>query len=52
MKDQHHTPMSKGGRRGRPIREREHDPYKSESKLPEPTVCPQCQAVYHAGRWI
>jgi hypothetical protein len=23
----------------------------SKSKLPEPTVCPHCQAVYHEGRW-
>jgi hypothetical protein len=23
----------------------------SKSKLPEPTVCPHCQAVYHQGRW-
>jgi hypothetical protein len=27
------------------------DPYKRAKKLHEPTVCPQCGAVYHAGRW-
>jgi len=27
------------------------DPYKRTKKLSEPTVCPQCGAVYHAGRW-
>ena len=38
-------------RRDRLIRERIHDPYKTRLKLPEPTVCPQCGAVYHDGRW-
>jgi hypothetical protein len=28
-----------------------HDPYMSKSKLPEPTVCPQCHAADHQGRW-
>ena len=27
------------------------DPYKRVQKLPEPSFCPQCGAVYHAGRW-
>lgn len=27
------------------------DPYKRSRKLHEPTVCPHCGAVYHAGRW-
>ncbi|MBN9511687.1 MAG: ATPase [Alphaproteobacteria bacterium] len=27
------------------------DPYKRTAKLQEPTVCPQCGAVYHHGRW-
>lgn len=31
--------------------EREHDAYKSPSKPPEPTLCPQCGAVFHKGRW-
>lgn len=38
-------------RRDRLLRERVHDPYKTRLKLPEPTVCPDCGAVYHAGRW-
>jgi NMD protein affecting ribosome stability and mRNA decay len=29
-----------------------HDTYKSRSKLPEPTVCPKCAAVFQKGRWI
>ncbi|MHB8354229.1 MAG: BCAM0308 family protein [Burkholderiales bacterium] len=28
-----------------------HDSYKMQGKLSEPTVCPTCGAVYHAGRW-
>lgn len=28
-----------------------HDAYKAKGKLPEPTVCMQCGAVFHAGRW-
>lgn len=39
------------GRQDRLLRERIHDPYKSKSKLPEPTVCPDCGAIYHNGRW-
>lgn len=27
------------------------DPYRRTKKLHEPTVCPQCNAVYHEGRW-
>lgn len=33
------------------IQEEVHDPYKAREKLSEPTVCPQCHAVYHTGRW-
>ncbi|MFZ5509953.1 MAG: BCAM0308 family protein [Pseudomonadota bacterium] len=38
-------------RHDRLIQEQEHDAYKSRTKLPEPTVCPQCGAVFHEGRW-
>ncbi len=41
----------KAGRQDRLIREHVHDPYKTRMKLPEPTLCPQCGAVYHKGRW-
>ena len=38
-------------RRDRLIREREHDTYKVRGKLPDPTACPECGAMYRAGRW-
>jgi len=38
-------------RRNRRIRERIHDPYKARLKLREPTVCPDCGALYMKGRW-
>ena len=28
-----------------------HDTYKAAGKLPEPTVCPECGALFHGGRW-
>jgi NMD protein affecting ribosome stability and mRNA decay len=33
------------------FQERVHDAYKLKKKLPEPSVCPQCGAVFHEGRW-
>ncbi len=39
------------GRMDRLIQERVHDPYKTKSKPPEPTVCPVCYAVFKEGRW-
>jgi len=38
-------------RQDRLIKERVHDAYKLRRKLPEPTVCPECGAVYSNGRW-
>jgi NMD protein affecting ribosome stability and mRNA decay len=44
--------LPRNERRGdRLIRERVHDPYKTRLKLPDPTVCPRCGAVFHKGRW-
>jgi hypothetical protein len=41
-----------GARRGdRLLRERVHDPYKTTKKLPDPTVCPVCNAVFTGGHW-
>jgi len=38
-------------RRDNLFQERVHDAYKAKSKLPEPTICPLCSAVFHEGRW-
>lgn len=38
-------------RQDRRIAERVHDPYKTRLKLPEPTLCPDCGALYQDGRW-
>lgn len=46
-------PLPRGGRRrwGRAQLDVPQDPYKPIKKPHEPTVCPQCGAVYHDGRW-
>jgi NMD protein affecting ribosome stability and mRNA decay len=41
----------RAGRQDRLLHEWVHDPYKSKHKLPEPTVCPDCGALFHNGRW-
>lgn len=38
-------------RRDRLLQEEKDDPYQPEGKPPEPTVCPQCNVVFHHGRW-
>lgn len=38
-------------RKDRMYEEHVQDPYLSRGKLPEPTVCPTCGAVYHKGHW-
>ena len=35
----------------RSVRVRKHDLYKAKGKLQEPSVCRECNAVYHNGRW-
>lgn len=40
-----------GGWREEYRQERIHDAYKSEKKLPEPTRCQDCGAVFKDGRW-
>ena len=35
----------------RQIEEVRHDPYHPKEKLPEPSFCPSCGAVYQNGRW-
>lgn len=38
-------------RHDRLLQEQVHDAYKSRGKLPEPSVCPQCGALFHDGHW-
>ncbi len=33
------------------FQEHVHDPYKTRLKLHDPSVCPDCGALYHSGRW-
>jgi NMD protein affecting ribosome stability and mRNA decay len=40
-----------GARRDRSVQEYQHDTYKLRGKLKEPTVCPECGALFHKGRW-
>jgi NMD protein affecting ribosome stability and mRNA decay len=51
MKEPTKHPMRQQRRQDRLIHEWVHDPYQSKRKLPDPTVCPQCGAVFHQGRW-
>lgn len=39
------------GRKNRLLKEMDHDPYHSKQKLHEPSVCSECGAVFHKGRW-
>lgn len=39
------------GKHDRLIRELDHDPYHAKRKLKQPTVCPECDAVFNQGRW-
>lgn len=49
--------MKKGLKHNQPKRldrqlaESHADPYRPKTKLPEPTVCPQCGLVFHDGHW-
>ncbi|MEW8157073.1 MAG: hypothetical protein AB2765_21105, partial [Candidatus Thiodiazotropha endolucinida] len=38
-------------RRDRLLKERSIDAYRSERKLPDPTLCQICGAVFTGGRW-
>lgn len=38
-------------RRDRLLQESRHDPYQAKQKWREPTVCPDCGAVFHDGHW-
>ncbi|MFZ4537145.1 BCAM0308 family protein [Propionivibrio sp.] len=41
----------KSVRRNQLIEDSEHDSYRLQQKPAEPSVCPDCGAIFHAGRW-
>lgn len=45
------SPAGLGARRDRSVQEYQHDTYKLRGKLKEPTVCTECGALFHKGRW-
>lgn len=52
MPNEKATPTGAGRFRGdRRLQEMDHDPYHAKQKLPEPTICPSCGAIFTAGRW-
>ena len=40
------------GRKDRLLKERQHDVYRIGIKLPDPTLCTECGAVFMKGRWV
>ena len=44
-------PWGRQPRKHRDLQERRRGGDKAPGKLPEPTSCPQCGAVFHKGRW-
>jgi len=42
---------SQYGRQDRLLKERRHDVYREKSKIPEPTLCIECGALFENGRW-
>jgi len=43
--------LSRSPRREQLIDDPRHDSYKARGKLPDPTRCPECRAVFQKGRW-
>jgi NMD protein affecting ribosome stability and mRNA decay len=45
--------MTKGryARQDKMIKEKRHDVYRDREKLPEPTLCTDCGALFTGGRW-
>jgi hypothetical protein len=44
-----HLPRDKTDRS---VRLSRHDKYKAKGKPREPSLCRECKAVYHKGRWV
>jgi NMD protein affecting ribosome stability and mRNA decay len=45
------TAAGLGTRRDQTVQEYQHDTYKLREKLKEPTICTECGALFHKGRW-
>jgi NMD protein affecting ribosome stability and mRNA decay len=45
------TAAGLGARHDRTVQEYQHDTYKLRGKLKEPTLCTECGALFHKGRW-
>ena len=45
------NPGGLSARRDRMVQEYQHDTYKLRGKLKESTLCTECGAVFHKGRW-
>jgi len=51
MKSQSKGAGLMGFRKDREVKEQVHDTYKKRQKMVEPTLCPQCGALFQKGRW-
>lgn len=51
MNKDHHRDPGHQPRRDSNYEPHRLDPYHERMKLAEPTVCPDCAAIYHGGRW-
>lgn len=51
MKARANQALQRQPRRDRLIQDPVHDPYRAKRKLPEPTACPDCGAVFRQGSW-
>ena len=51
QRDTHRAEQRHDSIKSHHIEEHRHDPYKASGKPAEPSVCPQCAAVFANGRW-
>lgn len=51
VRDVHHAKRRHDELKSHHIEPHRHDSYKARGKLADPTVCPQCGAIFSEGRW-